>query len=90
MLDGTREETSSKAGEGGPDTKEVEALAGALNHSAERVQTLCFSLVEFVRSSFFTLAKPINYPAAHKPAASAAPDSNQSRRSAHRSHKCGY
>ncbi|HUZ91156.1 MAG TPA: hypothetical protein VMU78_04555 [Methylocella sp.] len=36
----------AKSGEGGPDTKEAEALADALNHSAERVQTLWFSFLE--------------------------------------------
>jgi uncharacterized protein YjbI with pentapeptide repeats len=48
MLDGTREETDLKTGEGGPDTKEAEALAAALNHSAERVQTLWFSFLTFM------------------------------------------
>ena len=31
-----------------PDTKEAEALAAALNHSAERVQTLWFSFLIFM------------------------------------------
>jgi uncharacterized protein YjbI with pentapeptide repeats len=48
MLEGTREETGLKTGEGGPDTKEAEALAAALNHSAERVQTLWFSFLTFM------------------------------------------
>jgi uncharacterized protein YjbI with pentapeptide repeats len=48
MLDGTREETGLKTGDGGPDTKEAEALAAALNHSAERVQTLWFSFLTFM------------------------------------------
>jgi hypothetical protein len=47
-LDGTREETSSETREGWPDTKEVEALAATLNHSAERVQTLWFSFLTFM------------------------------------------
>jgi hypothetical protein len=38
----------AKSGEGGPDTKEAEALAAALNHSAERVQTLWFSFLTFM------------------------------------------
>jgi hypothetical protein len=38
---------SAKPGNGGPDTKEAEALAAALNHSAERVQTLWFSFLTF-------------------------------------------
>jgi hypothetical protein len=33
---------------GAPDTKEAEALAGALNHSAERAQTLSFSFLTFM------------------------------------------
>jgi uncharacterized protein YjbI with pentapeptide repeats len=37
----------AKPGDGGPDTKEAEALAAALNHSAERVQTLWFSFLTF-------------------------------------------
>src|SRR5262249_13585070 len=48
MLDDLAEETSSKTVEGGPDTKEAEALAAALNHSAERVQTLWFSFLTFM------------------------------------------
>jgi hypothetical protein len=39
MLDDTRRETVSQASNGEPGTKEAEALASALNHSAERVQT---------------------------------------------------
>jgi hypothetical protein len=39
-------ETISDNGE--PDTKEAEALAAALNHSAERVQTLWFSFLTFM------------------------------------------
>ncbi len=35
----------AKSGDGAPDTKEAEALAAALNHSAERVQTLWFSFL---------------------------------------------
>ncbi len=38
----------AKSGEGGPDTKEAEAFAAALNHSAERVQTLWFSFLTFM------------------------------------------
>jgi hypothetical protein len=38
----------AKSGEGAPDTKEAEALASALNHSAERVQTLWFSFLTFM------------------------------------------
>jgi hypothetical protein len=48
MLDDTRRETVSEAGNGEPDTKEAEALAAALNHSAERVQTLWFSFLTFM------------------------------------------
>jgi hypothetical protein len=48
MLDDAREETVSQTGDGGPDTKEAEALAAALNHSAERVQTLWFSFLTFM------------------------------------------
>jgi uncharacterized protein YjbI with pentapeptide repeats len=40
------DETISTNGE--PDTKEAEALASALNHSAERVQTLWFSFLTFM------------------------------------------
>ncbi len=40
------DETVSTNGE--PDTKEAEALAAALNHSAERVQTLWFSFLTFM------------------------------------------
>jgi uncharacterized protein YjbI with pentapeptide repeats len=36
------------SGDGAPDTKEAEALAAALNHSAERVQTLWFSFLTFM------------------------------------------
>jgi uncharacterized protein YjbI with pentapeptide repeats len=36
------------SGESEPDTKEAEALAAALNHSAERVQTLWFSFLTFM------------------------------------------
>jgi hypothetical protein len=36
------------SGNGEPDTKEAEALAAALNHSAERVQTLWFSFLTFM------------------------------------------
>jgi hypothetical protein len=39
-------ETVSSNGE--PDMKEAEALAAALNHSAERVQTLWFSFLTFM------------------------------------------
>jgi uncharacterized protein YjbI with pentapeptide repeats len=38
----------AKPGEGGPDTKEAEAFVDALNHSAERVQTLWFSFLTFM------------------------------------------
>lgn len=38
----------AKAGESKPDTKEAEALASALNRSAERVQTLWFSFLIFM------------------------------------------
>jgi uncharacterized protein YjbI with pentapeptide repeats len=48
MLDETREETVSQASNGEPDTKEAEALAAALNHSAERAQTLWFSFLTFM------------------------------------------
>jgi len=48
MLDDAREETVSQAGNGGPGTQEAEALAAALNHSAERVQTLWFSFLTFM------------------------------------------
>ncbi len=37
-----------KSGDGAPDTKEAEALAAALNHSAERVQTLWFKFLTFM------------------------------------------
>jgi hypothetical protein len=48
MLDDAREETASQTGDGEPGTKEAEALAAALNHSAERVQTLWFSFLTFM------------------------------------------
>jgi uncharacterized protein YjbI with pentapeptide repeats len=48
MLDDARGETVSQAGNGEPGTKEAEALAAALNHSAERVQTLWFSFLTFM------------------------------------------
>ncbi len=48
MLDDAREETVSQTGDGEPDTEEAEALAAALNHSAERVQTLWFSFLTFM------------------------------------------
>jgi hypothetical protein len=48
MLDDTRVETVSQAGNGEPGAKEAEALAAALNHSAERVQTLWFSFLTFM------------------------------------------
>jgi cytochrome b subunit of formate dehydrogenase len=48
MLDDTRRETVSQASNGEPGTKEAEALASALNHSAERVQTLWFSFLTFM------------------------------------------
>src|SRR5450631_4490805 len=38
----------AKSGETAPDTKEAEALAAALNHSAERAQTLWFSFLTFM------------------------------------------
>jgi uncharacterized protein YjbI with pentapeptide repeats len=48
MLDDAREERVSQTGNGEPGTKEAEALAAALNHSAERVQTLWFSFLTFM------------------------------------------
>ncbi len=39
---------AAKSGEDAPDTKEAEALAGALNHSAERAQSLWFSFLIFM------------------------------------------
>jgi hypothetical protein len=39
---------SAKSEESGPDTKEAEALAAALNHSAERVQTVWFTFLTFM------------------------------------------
>jgi hypothetical protein len=48
MLDDAREETVSQAGDSEPDTKEAEAFVTALNHSAERVQTLWFSFLTFM------------------------------------------
>ena len=48
MLDDTRKETVSQTDNGEPGTKEAEALAAALNHSAERVQTLWFSFLTFM------------------------------------------
>jgi len=45
MLEDAREETVFQTGDGEPDTKDAEALASALNHSAERVQTLWFSFL---------------------------------------------
>jgi uncharacterized protein YjbI with pentapeptide repeats len=48
MHDDAGKEIDSETSEGGPDTKEVEALASALNHSAERVQTLWFSFLTFM------------------------------------------
>ena len=41
-------EMAEDAKSGEPDTKEAEALAAALNHSAERVQTLWFSFLTFM------------------------------------------
>ncbi|MGH6837283.1 MAG: pentapeptide repeat-containing protein [Methylocella sp.] len=38
----------AKPGDGGPGTKEAEAFVDALNHSAERVQTLWFSFLTFM------------------------------------------
>jgi len=46
VRDAVGDETVSSNGE--PDTKEAEALAAALNHSAERVQTLWFSFLTFM------------------------------------------
>jgi uncharacterized protein YjbI with pentapeptide repeats len=46
MLDEMADETIPSNGE--PGTKEAEALAAALNHSAERVQTLWFSFLTFM------------------------------------------
>lgn len=50
MLDDKRREreTVSQAGNSEPSTTEAEALAAALNHSAERVQTLWFSFLTFM------------------------------------------
>jgi hypothetical protein len=48
MLDDAREDTVSQTGDGAPDTEEAEALAAALNHSADRVQTLWFSFLTFM------------------------------------------
>jgi hypothetical protein len=48
MLDDAREETVSQASNSEPGTEEAEALAAALNHSAERVQTLWFSFLTFM------------------------------------------
>jgi uncharacterized protein YjbI with pentapeptide repeats len=48
MLDDAREETVSQTNNGEPGMKEAEALAAALNHSAERVQTLWFSFLTFM------------------------------------------
>jgi hypothetical protein len=48
MLDDTGKQIDSGTGKGDPDTKEAEALAAALNHSAERVQTLWFSFLTFM------------------------------------------
>jgi uncharacterized protein YjbI with pentapeptide repeats len=48
MLDDAREETVSQTGSGEPGTKEAEAFVAALNHSAERVQTLWFSFLTFM------------------------------------------
>ncbi|MGH6848685.1 MAG: pentapeptide repeat-containing protein [Methylocella sp.] len=47
MLDDTQRESISQAN-GEPGTDEAEALAAALNHSAERVQTLWFSFLTFM------------------------------------------
>ncbi|PZR82849.1 MAG: hypothetical protein DLM68_15420, partial [Hyphomicrobiales bacterium] len=46
MRDTMGDETIS--GEGEPGTKEAEAFVDALNHSAERVQTLWFSFLTFM------------------------------------------
>jgi hypothetical protein len=46
VRDAIGDETISSNGE--PATKEAEALASALNHSAERVQTLWFSFLTFM------------------------------------------
>jgi hypothetical protein len=46
VIDAMGDETIS--GNGEPGTKEAEALAAALNHSAERVQTLWFSFLTFM------------------------------------------
>jgi hypothetical protein len=48
MLDDAREETVSQTGDGEPDTREAEAFVTALNHSAERMQTLWFSFLTFM------------------------------------------
>jgi hypothetical protein len=62
MLDGTREKTGLKTGEGGPDTKEAEALADALNHLAERVQTLWFSFLTFMVYLAIAAGTKLNLP----------------------------
>ena len=43
-----RSEAPAKAADGEASTKEAEALASSLNHSAERVQTLWFSFLTFM------------------------------------------
>jgi hypothetical protein len=48
MLDDAREERVSQTSNAAPGTEEAEALAAALNHSAERVQTLWFSFLTFM------------------------------------------
>ena len=45
---GVQTQAPAKITDGAPDTKEAEALADALNHSAERVQTLWFSFLTFM------------------------------------------
>lgn len=47
MVDDTGKQADSGE-KGGPDIKEAEALAAALNHSAERVQTLWFTFLTFM------------------------------------------
>ncbi|MGQ0444117.1 MAG: hypothetical protein ACT4O2_03050 [Beijerinckiaceae bacterium] len=47
MLDDARKKSVSLTGNGEPASKEAEALAAALNHSAERAQTLWFSFLTF-------------------------------------------
>jgi uncharacterized protein YjbI with pentapeptide repeats len=45
---GVQTQAPAKINDSAPDTKEAEALAAALNHSAERAQTLWFSFLTFM------------------------------------------